>query len=56
MFKPGAVVPEVKLIDAACDEHAVAIARTINPAAELEVWDRHRLVRHFQSALTHAAP
>jgi hypothetical protein len=49
-FKRGAVVPDVMLVDAVTDEQAMAIARTIRPGAEREVWDRHRLVEHFQSA------
>ena len=46
-FEQGAVVPAVKLIDAASDEQAVAIARASDPGAEREVWDRHRLVAHL---------
>jgi hypothetical protein len=49
-FERGAVVPQVKLVDAASDEQAVQIAQTIRPGAEWEVWDQHRLVAHFQSA------
>ena len=44
LFEPGAVVPKVQLMSATSDEQAVALASTIDPSAEREVWDRHRLV------------
>jgi len=47
LFDPGAVVPRVQLISAAGDEQVVAIAVGIDPSAEREVWDRHRLVAYL---------
>jgi hypothetical protein len=44
LFEPGAVVPRVQLLSAPSDEEAVALAVDIDPVAEREVWDRHRLV------------
>jgi len=44
LFEPGAVVPKVQLMSATSDEQAVALASTIDPSTEREVWDRHRLV------------
>jgi hypothetical protein len=44
LFEPGAVVPKVQLMSATSDEQAIAQASTIDPSAEREVWDRHRLV------------
>jgi hypothetical protein len=50
LFQRGAVVPEVKLIDADGDDEAVSVARATSPACERELWDRHRLVAHFPPA------
>ena len=44
LFEPGAVVPKVQLMSAANDEQAIALASGLEPSAEREVWDRHRLV------------
>jgi len=52
MFDPGAVVPRVQLISAAGDEQVVALAIGIEPSAEREVWDRHRLVAYLPSGAT----
>jgi hypothetical protein len=50
LFDCGAVVPAVELFSAQNDEQAVAFARSINPSAEREVWDWHRLVAHLPAA------
>lgn len=47
LFEPGAVVPKVQLFSAAGDEQAVALASTIDPATERELWNRHRLVAYL---------
>ena len=44
LFPRGAVVPTVKLVEAANDAEAVRLATVINPSGEREVWDHHRLV------------
>jgi hypothetical protein len=44
LFEPGAVVPKVQLMSATSDEQAIALASTLDPSAERELWDRHRLV------------
>lgn len=47
LFEPGAVVPRVQLISASDDEQVIAMASRIDPSADREVWDRHRLVAHI---------
>jgi hypothetical protein len=44
LFPRGAVVPTVKLLEAASDAEAIQLAFCISPSGEREVWDRHRLV------------
>ncbi|MFL6758249.1 MAG: hypothetical protein ACJ8E4_03985 [Sphingomicrobium sp.] len=44
LFEPGAVVPKVQLMSATNDEQAITLASTLEPSAEREVWERHRLV------------
>lgn len=55
LFERGAVVPRVQLISAPGDEQAIALANGIDPSAEREIWERHRLVAHFQPDLTSSA-
>jgi hypothetical protein len=52
LFEPGAVVPKVQLMSATSDEQAIALASTIDPSAEREVWDRHRLVAQIPAVLS----
>ena len=52
LFDRGAVVPRVQLISATGDEQAIALANGIDPTAEREIWDRHRLVAHLRPAMT----
>jgi len=43
-FRDGAIVPDVRLIDAGSDQEAVDSARGNLAFTTREVWDRHRLV------------
>jgi len=47
LFEQGAVVPKVQLFSATGDEQAIALASSIDPATERELWDRHRLVAYL---------
>jgi hypothetical protein len=51
LFERGAIVPEVRLVEAACDEDAISLAQAMHPSAEREVWDMDRRVAHFPGAL-----
>jgi hypothetical protein len=43
-FDRGLVVPNIRLIDAATDDEAVALAGDCSLSSMKEVWERHRLV------------
>jgi len=43
-FRPGDIVPDVRLIEAASDDEAVESARENLLFTTREVWERHRLV------------
>ena len=56
LFKPGAVVPSVELFSAHGDEQAIEFASSIDPSAEREVWDLHRLVAQLPAGRGGAVP